>query len=802
MSNVLPVSIEEEMKRSYLEYAMSVIVGRALPDVRDGLKPVQRRILYAMYEMGLGPDKPYRKSARIVGEVLGKYHPHGDMAVYEALVRMAQGFTLRYPLIDGQGNFGSVDGDPPAAMRYTEAKLTPIALELLADIEKGTVDFTPNFDGSMEEPVVLPARIPNLLINGASGIAVGMATNIPPHNLGEVIRACLALLEDPGLKVEELMRYIPGPDFPTGGVIVGQEGIKSAYLTGKGILQIKGKAKIEKAKDQHRIVIYELPYQVNKAQLVQKIAELAEEKKLEGIIEVRDESDREGIRVVVEVKKDHDPQKVLEMLYKLTPLQSSFSVILLALVSGQPMLLDLKRMLELFLEHRKEVIRRRSRYELQEAERRAHVLEGFLKALDRIDEIIALIRASETPKEAKEGLMRTFGFTELQAQAILEMRLQRLTGLERDKVAEEFEQLSKKILWLKEVLSSEEKLKAELARELQEVSGLYADKRRTTIEEVLPEAVEEEIPDEPVVVLLTSSDYIKVTSLEHYKNQGRRRKGKLAIALKEGDWLKGVLVASMRDFVLFFDSEGKVYSVRVSELPVLPPGAKGKSLSGLLRLEQGEKVVALAVVRDFTRGNVLMVTRQGVIKKTALEEFKNIRSNGIIALSLKKGDQLIGVDIVEGQGVLIATKGGYATLISPTEIRTMGRTAQGVRGLRLKEGDEVVGAVKLEGGTHLLFVTEKGYGKRVKLDEFKLQKRGGQGVIALRLTEKSGGLVGVLCVSDEDEVLLSSSRGRVLRIRAKLIPQQGRYSTGARLMRLEADETIVGIASLGSTVVK
>lgn len=802
MSSVLPVSIEEEMKRSYLEYAMSVIVGRALPDVRDGLKPVQRRILYAMYEMGLEPDKPYRKSARIVGEVLGKYHPHGDMAVYEALVRMAQGFTLRYPLIDGQGNFGSIDGDPPAAMRYTEAKLTPIALELLADIEKGTVDFTPNFDGSLEEPVVLPTRIPNLLINGASGIAVGMATNIPPHNLEEVIRACLALLEDPGLKVEELMKYIPGPDFPSGGVIVGQEGIRNAYLTGKGILQVKGKAKIEKAKDRYRIVIYELPYQVNKAQLVQKIAELAEEKKLEGIIEVRDESDREGIRVVVEVKKDHNPQKVLEMLYKLTPLQSSFGVILLALVSGQPMLLDLKKMLELFLEHRKEVIRRRSRYELQEAEKKAHILEGFLKALDRIDEVIALIRASETPKEAKDGLINRFGFTEIQAQAILEMRLQRLTGLERDKVADEFEQVSKKILWLKEVLSSEEKLKAELAKELQEVSKLYADKRRTTIEEVASKEAGEEIPDQPVIVLLTSSDYIKVTPLEHYKNQGRGSKGKLAIALKEGEWLKGLLVASTRDFVLFFDNEGKVYGFKVSELPILPPSAKGKPLSALLRLEQREKVVALAVARDFAQGDVLMVTRQGMIKKTALEEFKNIRSNGIIALSLKKGDQLVGVNIVEGQEVLLATKGGFATLISPTEIRTMGRIAQGVRGLRLKKGDEVVSTVKLERGTHLLFVTEKGYGKRVKLDEFKLQRRGGQGVIALRCTEKSGGLVGILCVSDEDEVLLCSSKGRVLRIRAKLIPQQGRYSTGARLMRLEADETIVGIASLGGVVVK
>ncbi len=802
MSNVLPVSIEEEMKRSYLEYAMSVIVGRALPDVRDGLKPVQRRILYAMYEMGLGPDKPYRKSARIVGEVLGKYHPHGDMAVYEALVRMAQGFTLRYPLIDGQGNFGSVDGDPPAAMRYTEARLTPIALELLADIEKGTVDFTPNFDGSMEEPVVLPSRIPNLLINGASGIAVGMATNIPPHNLGEVIRACLALLENPGLRVEELMKYIPGPDFPTGGIIVGQEGIKNAYLTGKGILQIKGKARIEKAKDRHRIVIYELPYQVNKAQLVQKIAELAEEKKVEGIMEVRDESDREGIRVVVEVKKDQDPKKVLDVLYKLTPLQSSFGVILLALVGGQPMLLDLKRILELFLEHRKEVIRRRSRHDLQEAEKKAHILEGFLKALDRIDEIISLIRASETPKEAKEGLIKKFGFTELQAQAILDMKLQRLTGLERDKIAEEFEQVSKKILWLKEILSSEEKLKDELARELKEVSELYSDRRRTTIEDALPKEVEEEVPDEPVVVLLTSSDYIKVTPLDHYKNQGRGSKGKVAISLKEGDWLKGVLVASMRDFVLVFDNEGKVYSIRVSELPVLPPNAKGKHLSTLLRLEQGEKVAALAVVKDFSKGDVLMVTRQGVIKKTSLEEFKNIRSSGIKALSLKKDDQLVGVDIVESQELLIATRGGYATLISPAEIRTMGRTAQGVRGLRLKKGDEVVSAVKLEGGTHLLFVTEKGYGKRVKLEEFKLQKRGGQGVIALRLTEKSGRLVGVLCVSDEDEVLLSSSKGRVLRIRAKLIPQQGRYSTGARLMRLETDETIAGVASLGAVVVK
>ncbi|HEX16674.1 MAG TPA: DNA gyrase subunit A, partial [Deltaproteobacteria bacterium] len=657
--NVVPVSIEEEMKRSYMEYAMSVIIGRALPDVRDGLKPVQRRILYAMYDMGLGPTKPYRKSARIVGDVLGKYHPHGDAAVYDAMVRMAQDFTLRYPLIDGQGNFGSVDGDPPAAMRYTEARLAPIAMEMLQDIEKDTVDFVPNFDGSLEEPSVLPAKLPNLLVNGASGIAVGMATNIPPHNLREVIEACCALLEDPDLSVEDLMEFIPGPDFPTGGIICGRAGIESAYRTGRGVLQIRAKVFIEQERGRSRIVITELPYQVNKARLVEKIAELAQSKKVEGIAEVRDESDREGLRVVVELRKDEAAEVILNQLYKLTPLQVSYGIIMLALVEGRPVLLDLKGMILHFLEHRKEVVRRRSLFELREAERRAHILEGFLRALDVIDEIIALIKASETPLEAKGELMRRFQFSEVQAQAILEMRLQRLTGLERDKISDEFEEVSRRILRLKEILSSERVLEQVVAEELREIAERFGDERRTEIVDKIAEIrLEDLIADEEVVVTITHSGYIKRTPADQYRRQRRGGKGRLGVLLKDGDFVEEIFVASARSHILFFTDRGRAYGLRVHEIPQMAPSAKGKAMVNLLRLERGEMVTAVVPVGDFSEGHMVLATRKGMVKRTPLEEFRNARSNGIKAVLLQEGDRLVGAKrLNDAEEILLGTKG-------------------------------------------------------------------------------------------------------------------------------------------------
>ncbi len=798
LPKVAVVSIEEEMKKSYLEYAMSVIVGRALPDVRDGLKPVQRRILYAMYEMGLEPNKPYRKSARIVGEVLGKYHPHGDVAVYEALSRMAQDFTMRYPLIDGQGNFGSIDGDPPAAMRYTEARLTPIALEMLKDIEKNTVDFMPNFDGSMEEPVVLPSRIPNLLVNGASGIAVGMATNIPPHNLTETIKACLALLENPNLEIEDILKILPGPDFPTGGIIYGREGLLNAYRTGRGIIQVRGKVRIEKGKDRYRLVITEIPYQVNKSQLVEKIAELGQTKRIEGILEVRDESDREGLRVVVEIKKDENPQVVLRQLYKLTPLESSFGIILLALVNGQPMLLNLKQMLQLFLDHRREVVRRRSAFELEESERRAHILQGLLKALDLIDQVISLIRNSESPKEAKEGLISKFGFSEVQAQAILDMRLQRLTGLERDKIQEEFEEISRKILRLKEILGSEKKLDEVVAEELKEILDLYGDPRRTEIEATLPLSEEEVIEEKDVVVILTSSGYIKRVSVDEYRKQALGGRGKTSITLKEGDFVKQILVCNTVDNLLFFTDKGRAYGLKVSEVPSLPISVKGKPLTTLLKLGE-ESISSVISVKDFKAGEVLFVTKMGMIKKTPLGEFKSVRYGGSSAISLKEGDQLIGVQLISDETqVLIGTKFGKGILIRSDEIRSMGKQAQGVKGVKLSQGDEVIGVIPIGEKGYLFLVTEKGYGKLINRDELSLQKRGGKGVILLKITSQSGPLVGILFLNEnrDENLLLCSSEGKVLRISAKQIPVQGRYSRGVKLMKLKGDERLTDITLL------
>lgn len=796
--SVVQVSIEEEMRRSYMEYAMSVIIGRALPDVRDGLKPVQRRILYAMYSMGNYWNKPFRKSARVVGDVIGKYHPHGDAAVYDTLVRMAQDFTLRYPLIEGQGNFGSVDGDSPAAMRYTEVRLTALAHELLADIEKETVDFGPNYDGSLEEPLVLPARFPNLLVNGSSGIAVGMATNIPPHNLREVIEACCAYIENPEITLEELIRIVPGPDFPTGGIICGREGIESAYRTGKGVLRIRARAFVEREGGRARIVVTELPYQVNKARLVEKIAELAQSKKIEGIAEVRDESDREGLRVVIELRKDEVAEVVLNQLYKLTPLQVSYGVILLALVEGRPVLLGLKDLIGHFVEHRKEVVRRRSRFELREAERRAHILEGFLRALDVIDEIIALIKASETPQEAREALMRRFDFSEIQAQAILEMRLQRLTGLERDKISEEFDEVSRRILRLKQILADERVLEGVVVKELREVAERFADQRRTEIVAESAEIqLEDLIADEEVVVTITHSGYVKRTPADQYRRQRRGGRGRLGVLLKDGDFVEQIFVASARSHMLFFTDQGRAYGLKVHEIPQMAPSAKGKALVNLLSLRPQEVVTAVLAVRDFSQGSVVLATRGGTVKRTPLEDFRNARSGGILALNLQEGDRLVGVKgLGDAEDLLLATKGGHAILFSSSQLRPMGRTAQGVRGISLRPGDEVVAMARLHPGGTVLTVTEGGYGKRVPVEAFRRQRRGGQGVTAVRVTPRSGPVVGMLFLEGDEDLFLTSSGGKILRIAAQNIPLQGRYSTGVKLMDLLEGETVTGVAAL------
>ncbi len=796
--DVQTVSIEEEMKKSYMEYAMSVIVGRALPDVRDGLKPVHRRILYAMYDMGNYWDRPFKKSARVVGDVIGKYHPHGDAAVYDTIVRMAQDFSLRYPLIDGQGNFGSVDGDAPAAMRYTEVRLTALAHELLADIEKETVDFGPNYDGSLEEPLLLPARFPNLLVNGSSGIAVGMATNIPPHNLTEVIDAVIAQIERPEISIDELMKFIPGPDFPTGGLICGREGIKSAYATGRGVLQVRARVMVEKEGGRSRIVITELPYQVNKAKLVEKIAELMNSRKIEGIAEVRDESDREGIRVVIELKKDEVAEVVLNQLYKLTQLQISYGVILLALVDGRPTLLNLKEMIGRFIEHRKEVVTRRSRHELQEAEKRAHILEGFLKALDMIDQIIALIRASESPSEAKAGLMRKFDFTEAQAQAILEMRLQRLTGLEREKIAEEFEKVSREIARLKQILADEEVLKGVIVEELRDIQERFGDHRRTQIVEAQAEIrLEDLIAEEEMVVTITRSGYIKRTPADLYRPQRRGGKGRLGVLLKDADFVEHIFVASTHSHILFFTDRGRLYGMKVHEIPQAPPSAKGKAIVNLLSLEPQERITAVLVVRDFEEGvSVIMATRRGRIKKTPLGELRSSRSGGIRAIQLQEGDELVGVKLAdERKDVFLGTKGGLAIRFPSSQLRPMGRVAQGVKGIELRGEDEVVVMEIIEEGSYILTVTERGMGKRSRVEEFRVQSRGGKGLINVRVSKRSGYVAGVLQIAEDDEIFVISNKGKLLRTPVRSIPVQRRGTVGVKLMELEAGERVMGMAT-------
>jgi DNA gyrase subunit A len=798
LERVVPRLIEDEVRDAFLDYAMSVIVARALPDVRDGLKPVQRRILYAMHELGLLPNRPYRKSARIVGEVLGKYHPHGDAPVYEAMVRMAQPWTMRYPLIDGQGNFGSVDNDAPAAMRYTEARLAPLALEALRDIEKNTVDFRPNFDESLTEPVVLPTVAPLLLLNGAEGIAVGMSTKIPPHNLREVVAGLLALLENPELSDEELLRYISAPDFPTGGIIYGYESVREAYLTGRGRITIRGRAVIESGRGgREAIIITELPFQVSKAALVEKIAELVRTKELDGISDIRDESDREGIRIVIELRRDAVPLVVLNNLYKRTPLQSTFPVNMLALVEGRPRVLSLLELLVHFLRHRREVILRRSRYELEGAERRAHILEGLLRALDRLDEVIDTIRSSPDPATASQRLQQNFELSAEQARAILEMRLQRLTGLEREAVHQEYRTLLQTIERLRAILNSEQLQRQLIAEELRELERKYGDDRRTRIvyeaQEFTPEDI---IPDEELIITLTHQGFIKRTPADAYRRQAKGGRGLSGAAPLEDDYVEHVLYATAHSDVLFFSDRGRCYRLKVYDIPEGARTARGRSLANLIAKAPEERITASLVVRHWDRADyIVLVTAHGMVKRVALEEFRSVRSSGIIAMGLAEGDRLVAAHLTDGNCQLVlVTERGQVCRFSEQEVRPMGRQAAGVRGIELEEGDRVIGAAAIASEEeHLLLVGLRGYGKRTRAADFRLTHRGTKGVIGMRVTEKTGPLVAVHSVRDQDDLVVMTARGVLIRQPIAGIPLLGRNTQGVRLIRLDPDDVLTDI---------
>ena len=804
---LIQINIEDEMKSSYLDYAMSVIVGRALPDVRDGFKPVHRRILHGMNEMGLAHNRAYRKSAKIVGEIMGNYHPHGDSAIYDTLVRMAQDFNMRYPLVDGQGNFGSVDGDPPAAMRYTEARLTKLAEEMLADIDMDTVDFTPNYDESRMEPRVLPARVPNLLINGGNGIAVGYATSIPTHNLAEVVDGLMLVIENPDVTIEQLMKKIPGPDFPTAGFIYGKQGIKDAYKTGRGLLSLRAKAVIEtdERTERDRIIVTEIPYQVNKARLIEKIAELIQDKKLEGISDLRDESDRDGMRIVIELKRGEIPLIILNNLYKHTQLQTTFGVIMLALVNNRPAVLTLKQILEAFVEHRREVVVRRTAFQLRKAEERAHILEGLKIALDHLDAVIQLIRRSQSPDIARTGLMREFQLTEIQATAILDMRLQRLTQLERNKLIEEYQEILKRMEYLRSVLGSEALVRKIIKEELQAIKEEYKDERRTQI--VSEEAdinVEDLIAEEEVVVTVTHAGYIKRNPVSLYRAQRRGGKGKIGMGIKDEDFVETLFTASTHDYLLFFTDAGKVFWLKVHEIPEAGRAAKGKAMVNLLALSGDEKVTATLPVKEFRDDRyVFMATRQGVIKKTELSAYSNPRQGGIIALSLDDGDKLIGVQITDGQReILLGTRQGIVIRFKEDEVRPMGRTAHGVRGITLEEGNEVIGmeTITPDSTTAVLTITEGGFGKRTPVSEYRLQGRGGKGIISVKTTERNGLAVGFVQVRENDEIMMMSSKGKILRCRVDKIREVGRNTQGVRVLEMEeADDRVVGVARLADT---
>src|SRR5713101_4398594 len=793
-----PVPIEEEMRKSYLDYAMSVIVGRALPDIRDGLKPVHRRVLYTMSELGLAWNRAYRKAAKVVGEVLGKYHPHGDAPVYEALVRMVQEFSLRYPLVDGQGNFGSIDGDPPAAMRYTETRLAKIAHELLADIDKDTVAFTPNFDESLQEPVVLPTKVPNLLVNGSSGIAVGMATNVPPHNLSEVVDGLIKVIDNPEVTIEELMTVIPGPDFPTRGYIYGRGGIREAYTTGRGIITLRAKAHVEKMRGgREAIIVTELPYQVNKASLMEKIGELIRDKRIEGISERRDESSREGIRIVLELGRGEIPEIVINQLYKHTQMQTTFGIIMLALVGRRPQVVTLKQMLTEFIGFRREVVTRRTQYDLARAEEKAHILEGLRKAVDQIDLVIRLIRQAQDPDAAKEALIRRLELSEIQARHILDMRLQRLTQLERHKIVEEHEQTLALIIDLKGILASEQRLMGIIKDELAALKNDYGDERRTEIlGETQDLTIEDLLADDDMVVTITRSGYIKRTHVEAYRSQKRGGKGVTGMETKEEDIVEDLFVASTHSFLLFFTNKGKVHWLKVHEIPEGGRQAKGKAMVNVLSLADGEVVATCVPVRDFAAGGyVLFATKKGTVKKTELSAFSHPRSGGILAISLDAGDEVMAARRTDGRReVLLSTKQGMIIRFPEEDVRPMGRTAGGVRGIEVDDGDQVIAAEVVQEGVSVLTITERGYGKRTPLEEYRLQGRAGKGIIDIKTEGRNGSVVGMLQIRESDDILVVTTKGKMIRIHGGDITSQGRNTMGVRVIDLDADDRVGSIA--------
>jgi len=807
--NRIPVNIEDEMKRSYMDYAMSVIIGRALPDVRDGLKPAHRRVLYGMKAMGLTSTRGYRKCAKIVGEVMGNYHPHGDASIYDTLVRLAQDFNMRYVLTDGQGNFGSIDGDPPAAMRYTEARLDGLADEMMVDLDKETVDFVPNYDETTEEPTVLPAPFPNLLVNGSAGIAVGMATNIPPHNMREVIEAAIWLIESAqsdekptlGEKQRKVLELVPGPDFPTGGYIIGRQGIQQAYLTGRGMVTMRAKAEIETAKkgDRQSIVIEAIPYQVNKARLIERIAELVRDKVLEGISDIRDESDRDGLRVVIDLKRGEVGEVVLNNLYKHTQLQTTFGINTLAIVGGRPQVLSLLEVLDNFVEFRREIVRRRTEFELRKAEARRHILEGLKIALDHLDAVIALIRASANPPVAREGLITQFGLSQIQAQAILDMQLQRLTGLERDKILNELAELLKLIERLLAILSSDKLVMQIVVDELRQVQEKYGDARRTEILAAEGEfRIEDLIAEEDMAITVSNTGYIKRTAITNYRNQRRGGKGRIGMRTREEDFVSHLFVASSHAYIMIFSDRGRAYWLKVHEIPDVGPDGRGKAIANLVSMEEGERIAALLAVKEFEDDKfIVMGTRRGVIKKSELSAFSNPRAGGIIAMGVEEGDSVIAVQISNGGNeIFIGTRSGMSIRFPESDVRPMGRAAYGVRGISLREDDEVVGMDVLAPGGTILSVTEQGYGKRTELEEYRVQSRGGIGIINIQTSERNGKVIGVVQVSNDDELMLITQQGKILRMAANTIRAIGRATQGVRLIDIEGDDRAVSIARL------
>ena len=813
-----PVNIEDEMKRSYMDYAMSVIIGRALPDARDGLKPAHRRVLYGMKTMGLSPTRAYRKCAKIVGEVMGNFHPHGDASIYDTLVRLAQDFNMRYPLVDGQGNCGSIDGDPPAAMRYTEARLKALGDDMMTDLDKETVDFVPNYDETTEEPTVLPAPFPNLLVNGSAGIAVGMATNVPPHNLREVVDGCIWLIEQThlqpaadvaqngaamtrGEKLKQLIKLIPGPDFPTAGYIIGRAGIAQAYTTGRGSILMRARSAIETNKkgDRVSIIVSEIPYQVNKKNLLERIADLVREKTIEGISDLRDESDREGMRIVIELKRGEVPEVILNNLYKHTPLQTSFGVIMLAIVGGRPKVLNLLELVETFVEFRRDVVRRRIEFELKKAEARYHVLEGLKIALDHLDEVITLIRGSKTPPEARDGLMTGFGLTQIQAQAILDMQLQRLTGLERQKILDELAELLKTIERLRAILASERLLMQIIVDELKEVRTKYGDDRRTQIIDESGEiSIEDLIAEEDMAISVTNTGYIKRTAISTYRSQRRGGKGRIGMRTRDEDFVSHLFVASTHAYIMIFSDRGRAYWLKVHEIPDVGPGGKGKSIANLVSMDAGEKIAAMLAVKEFEENKfIVMGTRKGVVKKTALSAFSNPRAGGIIAMGVEEGDAVITVQVTDGSGeIFIGTRNGMAIRFHESDVRGMGRTAYGVRGITLRDDDLVVAMEVVRPGGTLLTVTERGYGKRTEIEEYRVQSRGGVGIINISTSDRNGMVVGVAYVQEGDEMLLITQQGMILRMPTNDVRAIGRATQGVRLIDIEEGDQVVSVAKL------